>query len=64
MKTALNIYEQHPDDERNLCLLLDYAGTYAAQEAFTSEGSYDEALGFTQRAYDVARKKQMADLVC
>lgn len=64
MKTALNIYEQHPDDERNLCLLLDYAGTYAAQEAFTSEGSYDEALGFTQRAYDIARNSQMADLVC
>lgn len=64
MKQALSVYEQHPDDERNLCLLLDYAGTYAAQVAFTSDGPYDEALGYTHRAHDIARKNQMADLVC
>ena len=29
MKKALTIYEQHPDDERNHVILLDYAGTYA-----------------------------------
>ena len=28
-KRAVEIYEQHPDDERNHVILLDYAGTYA-----------------------------------
>ena len=64
MKQALTVYEQHPDDERNHVMLLDYAGTYAAQVAFTKEGPYDEALDFTNRAYDLARKGQMTDLVC
>ncbi|MBQ3753659.1 MAG: hypothetical protein II864_08955 [Prevotella sp.] len=64
MKQALTVYEQHPDDERNHVMLLDYAGTYAAQVAFTKEGPYDEALDFTLRAYDIARKGQMTDLVC
>jgi tetratricopeptide (TPR) repeat protein len=64
MKQALTVYEQHPDDERNHVMLLDYAGTYAAQVAFTKEGSFDEALDFTLRAYDIARKGQMTDLVC
>ena len=64
MKKALAIYEQHPDDERNHVLLLDYAGTYAAQVAFTTEGSYDEALDFIHRAYDTAKKKQMPDMMC
>ena len=64
VKTALAVYEQHPDDERNLCILLDYAGTYAAQVAFTEEGSYDEALGYIHRAYDIARQHQMKDLMC
>ena len=64
MKQALTVYEQHPDDERNHVMLLDYAGTYAAQVAFTKEVPYDEALDFTLRAYDIARKGQMTDLVC
>ena len=64
MKKALAIYEQHPDDERNYVMLLDYAGTYAAQLAYTTEGSYDEALDFINRAYDIAEKNQMADLMC
>ena len=65
MKKALTIYEKHPDDERNLCLLLDYAGTYAAQVAFTKEAdSYDEALDYVHRAYDIAKKNQMPDLMC
>ena len=64
MKQALTVYEQHPDDERNHVMLLDYAGTYAAQVAFTKEGPYDEALDFTNRAYDLARNSQMTDLVC
>ena len=64
MKQALTVYEQHPDDERNHVMLLDYAGTYAAQVAFTKEGPYDEALDFTNRAYDIARKGQMTDLLC
>ena len=64
MKKALTIYEQHPDDERNYVMLLDYAGTYASQVAFAKEGSYDEALGFVNRAYDIAKKKQMKDMMC
>ena len=64
MKKALTAYEQHPDDERNFVILLDYAGTYAAQVAFTTEGSYDEALDFTNRAYNIAKKNQMTDLMC
>ena len=39
MKKALTVYEQHPDDERNHVILLDYAGTYAAQVAYTAEDS-------------------------
>ena len=64
MKKALTIYEQHPDDERNNVMLLDYAGTYAAQVAFNTEGAYDEALDFINRAYDIAEKRQMTDLMC
>jgi tetratricopeptide (TPR) repeat protein len=64
MKKALTIYEQHPDNERNYVMLLDYAGTYAAQVAFTTEGSFDEALDFIHRAYDIAKKEQMSDLMC
>ena len=64
MKKALTVYKQHPDDERNYVILLDYAGTYAAQVAFTTEGSFDEALDFINRAYDIAENKQMTDLMC
>ena len=64
MKKALAVYEQHPDQERNYVILLDYAGTYAAQVAYVNEGTYDEALGFIQRAYDIARKSQMTDMMC
>ena len=64
MKKALTAYEQHPDDERNHVILLDYAGTYAAQVAFINEESFDEALGFIHRAYDIAEKNQMTDLMC
>ena len=64
MKEALTVYEQHPDDERNHVILLDYAGTYAAQVAFTTEGSYDEALALICRAYDIAAENQMTDMMC
>ena len=64
MKKALTIFEQHPDDERNRVILLDYAGTYASQVAFTTEGSFDEALDFIHRAYEIAEKNQMTDLMC
>ena len=64
MKKALAIYEQHPDDDHNYVLLLDYAGTFAAQVAFINEGSFDEALSFIHRAYDVAKQKQMNDMMC
>ncbi len=64
MKQALSVYEQHPDDERNNVILLDYAGTYAAQVAFTTEGTFDEALDYINRAYNIAEKNQMTDLMC
>ena len=64
MKKALTAYEQHPDDERNHVILLDYVGTYAAQVAFINEESFDEALGFIQHAYDIAERNQMTDLMC
>lgn len=74
MKKALTVYEQHPDDERNHVILLDYAGTYAAQVAYTAEdslqdesaepGAYDEALDYILRAYGMAEKSQMTDLMC
>ena len=64
MKKALTVYEQHPDDERNYVMLLDYAGTYAAQVAFTTEGSFNEALDYINRAYGIAEKSQMTDLMC
>ena len=64
VKKALTIYEQHPDDERNHVILLDYAGTYSAQVAFNEEGSFDEALDFIHRAYDITKNSQMTDLMC
>ena len=64
MKKALAVYEQHPDDERNHVILLDYAGTYAAQVAFIKEGTFDEALDYINKAYDIAKRNQMADLEC
>ena len=64
MKKALTIYEQHPDDERNKVILLDYAGTYSAQVAYSTDESYDEALDYVNRAYDIAKKNQMTDLMC
>ena len=64
MKKALSVYKQHPDDKRNYVILLDYAGTYASQVAFNTEGSYDEALDFIHQAYDIAEKQQMTDLMC
>ena len=64
MKKALVVYEQHPDEELNYIILLDYAGTYASQVAFNDEGSFDEALSFIRRAYDIAEKGQMTDLMC
>ena len=64
MKKALIIYEQHPDDERNHVILMDYAGTYAAQVAFTKEESFDEALEIINKAYAIAEKNQMTDLMC
>ena len=64
MKKALTVYEQHPDDERNYVMLLDYAGTYAAQVAFIEDGAYDEALRLINKAYEIAEKKQMAEQMC
>ena len=64
MRQALTIYEQHPDDEHNYVILLDYAGTFAAQVAFIKEGAFDEALNLIHRAYDIAKRNQMNDMMC
>ena len=64
MKQALTIYEQYPDDEHNYVILLDYAGTFAAQVAYINEGAYDEALDYIHHAYDIAKKNQMNDMMC
>ena len=64
MKQALTIYEQHPDDEHNYVILLDYAGTFAAQVAYINEGAFDEALDYIHHAYDIAKKNQMNDMMC
>ena len=53
-KQALATYELRPDDERNHIILLDYIGTYASQLAFNTDGSFDEALDYTNRAYQLA----------
>lgn len=63
-KQAVSIYEAHPDDERNHIILLDCAGTYASQLAYNTDGSYDEALALTQRAYELAEQEQMAEQRC
>ena len=64
MRKALAVYEQHPDDERNYVLLLDYAGTYAAQLAYSNDDTFDEALDYIHRAYNIAAGHQMTDLMC
>jgi len=53
-KQALATYERRPDSERNHIIILDYIGTYASQLAFNTDGSFDEALDYTNRAYQLA----------
>lgn len=53
-KQALESYERKPDSPRNLIIILDYIGTYASQVAFNDDGSFDEALNYTRRAYELA----------
>ena len=72
MKRAIDIYEQHPDNERNHIILLDYAGTYASQLAYNAEDAdadnakdtYAEALALTERAHDLAIQANETDLEC
>lgn len=64
MKKAVQIYEQHPDDERNHIILLDYAGTYASQLAYNTNDDYTEALALTERAHRLAVEGKQNDLVC
>lgn len=64
MKKAVTLYEKHPDDERNHIILLDYAGTYASQLAYNTDGSHTEALALTEHAHDLAMKQGQKDLVC
>jgi len=63
-KQAVKVFEEHPDDERNHIILLDFAGTYASQLAYNSDDDYTEALVLTQRAYKLAAKEQQPDLMC
>ena len=63
-RQALAVYEQHPDDERNHVMLLDFVGTYAAQLAYNTDGPLDEALSVTLQAHQLAVKGKMADLIC
>jgi len=63
-KKAIDVYERHPDDERNHAILLDCAGTYAAQLAYINEGSFDDALALTRQAYQIALDGGMNDLQC
>ena len=72
MKRAIDIYEQHPDNERNHIILLDFAGTYASQLAYNAEDAdadnakdtYAEALTLTERAHDLATQAIETDLEC
>jgi len=40
-RKAVEVYELHPDDERNHIILLDFAGTYAAQLAYNTDDDTD-----------------------
>lgn len=61
---AIEVYRQHPDDERNHILLLDYAGTYASQKAYNDDLDFDEALHYASQAHALALEKGERDLVC
>lgn len=66
-KAALQTYERQPDSERNHIIILDYIGTYASQLAYNTDGSYDEALDFVQRAHALAQNSidtLGTDLLC
>lgn len=54
-KQALATYERRPDSERNHIIILDYIGTYASQLAFNNDTPFDEAIAYTQQAYDRAQ---------
>ena len=53
-REALQTYEQHPDNERNHLILLDYVATYASQLAYNAESSFDEALRYAHEAHRLA----------
>ncbi len=57
-KAALETYERRPDSERNHIIILDYIGTYASQLAYNTDGSFDEALAYVHRAYELAESTQ------
>lgn len=66
-KQALATYERRPDSERNRIIILDYIGTYASQQAYNTNGSFDEALAYTRRAYELAeasRDSLGTELIC
>lgn len=53
-RQALETYMRRPDSERNHIIILDNIGTYASQLAYNTDGSFDEALTYTRRAYELA----------
>lgn len=53
-RRALQTYERRPDSERNHIIILDYIGTYASQQAYDADSSFDEALRYTRQAHELA----------
>ncbi len=54
-RQALATYERHPDSPRNHIIILDNIGTYASQLAYNTDTSFDQALAYALRAYDLAQ---------
>ena len=59
---ALDTYRQHPDNERNHVMLLDYAATYASQQAYIDDTPFDTALRLTHQACLLADSLNDAEL--
>lgn len=55
-RQALATYERHPDSPRNHIIILDNIGTYASQLAYNTDTSFDQALAYALRAYDLAQE--------
>ena len=63
-KQALHTYEQKPDNERNLIIILDYISTFASQCAYNNDSGFDEALHYAQKANEMAMEAKDTTLIC